>query len=539
MRQSTILLLASLFALFASASAGFLAGETVWIWSLFLGLGVLGLVTWFVMELVWIKDFLAKRTTHYGINALLTVLLVLVITVVVNLIAKEYDWKKDFTKNRFFTLSEQTENVVRGLREEVRIRAFVANPVGMGEFQRAFDRYTYLSPKLKFQFIDFEREPFAARRYDIKEQNTVVFETDRRQEKVVVNTDDPKFEEKVTNAIIAVTKGDKKTICMVTGHKEGVLEDSSPKGYSALRERLEIGRYKTQEVLLATEGVPAKCEILVMAGPMSDVTDAELTTLENYVKRGGKFFLMIEPDGTAKMKGFLAKFGVEWKPGQTVIEMDPRLQVKGGGLELPLVASYDTTSEITRRFKRQHTTIYAFPTVVQKAGTVPEGMTVTSLFQTSGASVEIPLARLMNLKGGLDVKGLPRGPISLAVTVTGKGEAVAAKDAKNDEKKDGKKDPEPPKDRNDAEFRLVVVGDAEFAANGLFQSHVNSDLFQNILSWLSKEEDLIAIRPKDVGASELRVSQFSSRFIAWMSVVIAPLSVWILGAVVWLRRRRK
>ena len=535
MRQSTILLLASLFALFAAGSAAFLAGETIWIWAVFLGLGVVGLGTWVVLELARLRHFFTKRTTHEGLNALFTVVLALVLAVVVNLIARGYDWKKDFTKNRFYSLSEQTEKVLKGLKQEVRLKAFV-NPVASGEYQRAIDRYTYLSPNLKFSFIDIDRDPFATRRYDIKELNTLIVETDSRQEKIIVPTDDPKFEEKVTNAIIAVTKGDKKTVCFVAGHKESVLSDTGPEGLSEMKEKLEIGRYKTREIFLATEGIPSVCEVVVMPGPRSALTDAELGTLESHVKSGGKVLLMVEPESSPKLKGFLANFGLDWRSGQTIVEMDPRLRPHRGSPEFPFVITYDTTSEITKRFQGQPT-LLSFPTPIEKATTVPNDFIVTSLFTSSANSFEISVARLMKASGALDVKGLRRGPISLAATVTGKVQSPQAA-AKND-KPEGNKDEEPAKESNDAEFRLVVVGDTNFATNALVRNVLNTDMFENILSWLAKEEDLIAIRPKESNASELRVSEFNSRLIAWVSVVIAPLGMWILGIAVWLRRRSK
>jgi ABC-type uncharacterized transport system involved in gliding motility auxiliary subunit len=538
MRQSTVLLLASLFALFAAGSAAFLASEAVWVWAVFLGLGIVGIVSWAVIELVALKQFFAKRTTHEGLNALFSVVIAIVLAVVVNLIAREYDWKKDFTKNRFHSLSEQTERVVKGLQQEVRLKAFV-NPVASGEYQRAIDRYTYLSPKLKFSFIDIDRDPFASRRYDIKELNTLIVETDSRMEKIVAPTDDPKFEEKVTNAIIAVTKGNKKTVCFVAGHKEAVLSDSSPEGLSELKEKLEVGRYRTQEIFLATEGIPSACEVVVMPGPRSELNDNELATLEKHVKGGGKVFIMVEPESSGKLKGFLGKFGLDWKVGQTIVEMDPRLRPHRGSPEFPFVISYDTTSEITKRFQGQPT-LLSFPTPIEKAATVPSELMVTSLFTSSANSFEIPVARLLKLNGPLEVKGLRRGPISLAATVTGKAQSadtVAKSDAKSEAKSEKKGD-EAAKEQNDPEFRLVVVGDANFATNALVRNVLNIDLFENILSWLAKEEDLIAIRPKETNASELRVSEFNSRVISWVSVVFAPLGMFMMGLGVWLRRRR-
>lgn len=540
MRQSTLLLLASFFSLFAAGSAAFLAGDVIWIWGLFLGLGIVGLVGWVVLESGYLKEVFSKRTTHYGLNSIFTVFIVLVIVVVLNLVAKEHDWKKDVTKNRLHTLSEQTEKVVKGLKREVRIRAFV-QPNAIGEFQKAFDKYTYFNPKfLKAEFVDVDKEPMAVQRYDIKASGTLVVETDDRSSKLenLMGPDDPKFEEKLTNAIISVTKGERKTLCYTTGHGEKLFSDTSRDGLSDLKEMLEQGRFKTEELLLVGEagGVPARCEVVVVAGPKSDLLDTEVAALEGYLKRGGKLLLLLEPDSSPKLKGFLAKYGVDWKAQQTVLETNRLQQFAGGNPLAPVIMSYDTAHEITKDIKQ--ITMFAQATPVEKAANVPVGMTVTSLMQTSARSFELPMSALKTAKNGqlaVNEKTLRKGPLSLAVAVSGKAEAP---EAANDAKKDEKKDAEPLKDKNDAEFRLVVVGDADFAANQLRRMFLNADLFQNMLSWLSKEEDLIAIRPKEAGQSELRLTDFNVRVIFWGSTFVAPLGMLIFGVFVWLRRRR-
>ena len=54
-------------------------------------------------------------------------------------------------------------------------------------------------------------------------------------------------------------------------------------------------------------------------------------------------------------------------------------------------------------------------------------------------------------------------------------------------------DPEAPK----PETRVVVVGDSDFAANAGLGIQGNRDLFMNTIGWLSQQENLIAIRPKN------------------------------------------
>ena len=48
----------------------------------------------------------------------------------------------------------------------------------------------------------------------------------------------------------------------------------------------------------------------------------------------------------------------------------------------------------------------------------------------------------------------------------------------------------------EAETRVVVFGDSDFAANSGLGRQGNRDLFLNTVGWLSQQENLISIRPK-------------------------------------------
>ena len=47
------------------------------------------------------------------------------------------------------------------------------------------------------------------------------------------------------------------------------------------------------------------------------------------------------------------------------------------------------------------------------------------------------------------------------------------------------------------EGRYVVCGSTDFLANAILGFNGNKDLFLNMMNWLSSDEDLISIRPKD------------------------------------------
>lgn len=503
------------------------------VWQISGGVAVASLLAHFYLGKSFYADLFSKRTTKYGLNSLIMTAVVLGIAVFVNMIASEYNWKKDLTKNQLHMLSDQSVKVLKGLNQEIRLRAFI-NPTQMQEFENIFEKYTYYTKNLKKEYVDVDKDPFAVQKYNIKQAGTIVIESDTRSSKVenLQGPEDPKLEEKITNAIISVAKGDKKKLYSITGHGERMMSDSGREGYTEMKESLESGRYKVEEIsLLEKGGVPADAELVILAGPKSDFMEQETKALETYVKKGGKLLVMVEPTSTPTLKGFLAKYGVEWKPKKAILETNSLQQLAGGNPLTPIVTKYDPSHEITREAKQL--SIFAISTPVEKDAKAPASLTIANILQTSPRSLEVEVT---GDKVKVDQNKDRKGPLTVGLAISGK---IGEEKKPGPDTAEAAKTPEQKEEKKDPEFRLVVVGDADFAANGFRRFGINADLFQNMLSWLAHEEDLIAIRPKALDASEFEVTEERARVINLASIVVAPFAMFIAGIVTWITRKRK
>jgi ABC-type uncharacterized transport system involved in gliding motility auxiliary subunit len=85
--------------------------------------------------------------------------------------------------------------------------------------------------------------------------------------------------------------------------------------------------------------------------------------------------------------------------------------------------------------------------------------------------------------------------------------------------------------------RFVVVGSSMWAANSFFRFNGNRDLFLNMANWLTSDEDLISIRPKEPEDRRLNISGQKMNLLFWMSVVLFPVAIVGWGLAVWWRRR--
>jgi ABC-type uncharacterized transport system involved in gliding motility auxiliary subunit len=126
-------------------------------------------------------------------------------------------------------------------------------------------------------------------------------------------------------------------------------------------------------------------------------------------------------------------------------------------------------------------------------------------------------------------KGDIGGPVSIGVATAVQSTANTQKDAKADAKPDDNA-PKP-------ETRVAAIGDSDFAANNYLGVEGNRDLFMNTVSWLSQQESLISIRPREASDRRLTLTANITNAIFWLSIFIIPAAVLGAGAATWWRRR--
>jgi ABC-type uncharacterized transport system involved in gliding motility auxiliary subunit len=174
---------------------------------------------------------------------------------------------------------------------------------------------------------------------------------------------------------------------------------------------------------------------------------------------------------------------------------------------MPLVTNYESHA-IVREMKGAATAFALARSLDVKSG---EKTTVDKLFTSTAKSVASKSLNQASIK--LDPKNDKEGPFTLA---------AAGSYRTGEQGKDG---------------RFVVVGSTDWAANYVLGFAGNRDLLLNMMNWLTNDEDLISIRPKDPEDRRIQLSRAQMNLVRTVSQFLIPLGIILAGILVWWRRR--
>ncbi|MEP7309281.1 MAG: Gldg family protein [Acidobacteriota bacterium] len=471
-----------------------------------------------------IAEAFSGRQARYGTLAGVSILVVLGILVAINYIGAKQNKRWDLTTNKQFSLSDQSRNVLAKLDSPLQIRVFAQEP----EFQRYRDKlkeYEYASKKVSTEYIDPDKKPTLARQAGIQAYGTIVFDYKGRTERITSDA-----EQELTNTVIKVVSGKQRKVYFTQGHGERDTASSEPQGYNSITMALGRENYTVDKVVLAQQGaVPDDAAIVVVAGPKTDFFPPEIDALKKYLDKAGKLLLEIDPPDKPDSPPVtnLIALAHDWGfdiGNDIVVDASGMGRLIGTDASAPVVSTYPAHA-ITERFQL----LTAFPlarSVTPVMGGV-NGHTAQAVAETGPRSwAEADIKGLMTTgEVSLDeAKGDKKGPVTIAAAVSVAAASEAVPPALGET---------PPK----AETRVVVYGDSDFVANAGLGIQGNRDLFLNTLGWLSQQENLISIRPKEADDRRLTLTATQQQNIMWLSLIIIPGFIFGSGVYTWWRRR--
>jgi ABC-2 type transport system permease protein len=449
-----------------------------------------------------------------------------------NVAVFRHDVHLDLSREGINTPPPQLAAIVDGLRADISLTYFYnsadENALKAKELLAVAARQ---NRHFQVRAVDLDKEPALARRLGIRAYNTALLEAENRRV-VVENTVDLA---QMSYAVLRVLRKRVDTLCLVTGHGESVSATPAHFHYSHLEtlkghdvpgagdvlvgERDGLDRLQLAVTALgytlrpiaptAMTAIPGDCVVVADIGPRRAYAPGEAGLLAAYLAGGGRLLLMLDPTFPmgSELGGLLDHLGVSADPA-VVIDPLNHYGSDADKVAVPYYPPHPITNRVAMSIFPEARPIRVAPP--------PPGIVASVLATSSNDSYLQPVPQRA-ANASADTGDAKRGAAILAVALEGVWPGA--------------------RDGTGKRFRLVLVGNSNFATNAYFPYVSNGELAVGIIRWLADDESTPMVKPQSFSLTQIDLTARQMRDIFVAVELLLPLSVVLAGGIVWWRRR--
>ncbi|MBQ7923203.1 MAG: Gldg family protein [Clostridia bacterium] len=482
-----------------------------------------------------------RKTIKIGSFSITMTAVVIVICVLVNLFVNELPstfTKLDYSSRQLYTVGDETETVLAGLDSDIRMYLVAERGTEDSTILTLLERYESMSDHIHVSTVDPATNPAFIGKYteESVSPNSVIVESDLRYYVVdyydiytVEYTEEEYYyymyygvqptgtsyfngELAFTTAVDYVSRDDLPVLYSLTGHGETALS-TAYQGY-VTAENIAMAEFS----LLTVDAIPADCSAILINNPTSDINSDELAMLQEYLSQGGNIILVTAYNTYSEML----------MPNMTVL-------VNEMGLE--------SVDGIIVEGNRSNYTGYPY-TLLPSFGSKTTGP--LSLISESTQYV------LMEMAHGIIDNGAGSGTVipMLATSSSAYVKDILSGNATTWEKEEG--------DVTGMSYvGAAVYGTADGTRGDEYKfvwysspaitdenadyyvSGGNSDVFIGSVNWMAENKINLSILAKQLQVEALVLDAGQISLWSAVGIFVLPLSILVIGFVVWIKRRKR
>ena len=433
----------------------------------------------------------------------------------------------DLTKNKIYSLSEETENKIKNIDKDIEIT--LVNFSNNDTVLNFADKYKNLNKKIKVEIVDdLTSRPDLVQKYSLTDGGGLILVASGENEKAIHDHDLYTYdystyetidltEEAITNAIVNVTADVKPKVYFMSNH---LMYDIDY--YNKIIQYMEDEANEVETIdIFARENIPEDCKCFVITTLKEDITEKEKDELLNYINNGGKLLLMCGPNLN----------------GATLTNFQKVLDEYGITIENGVLFEGNNDNMLT-----------GYPDLIV------ENINTTNIFK--GTNSKVCLIDSANLKYddskseeiGVEYNVLAETSEKAFIRTNLEQKSVDRTDQDSITSKYTIALSANKKVENDKESDLIIITNEIFAMNQSIQIggytlssldlYNNKDFVLNSIAYLNGRDDLITIRKNYDSVNTYTTTEKQNNII--MAIIFGlPLLIIIAGIVVWQVRRRK
>jgi ABC-type uncharacterized transport system involved in gliding motility auxiliary subunit len=443
-------------------------------------------------------------------------------------LANNSEVRWDITQNKQHTLSKNSVEYISTLSKEVQLTAF---HVGMPPkyLLDLFKEYTRVSGGvIKTEIVD----PIEQIAYASQFGNAI--NADER--KVIVQSGDNRkdidfslrtlSEEKITNAIANVSRAPR-TVYFLTGHNEYSISDMEFAGLSKFKQLLTDNNITSKTLMLGiSQSIPTDCDVLIIAGPKTQLSQNEESIISDYLDKGGDALFLIEHSLVTTPDKPLSARQLQKNPSLNAILNQWGLDVQSDiVVDISNHIGDDVGSPATKNYERHKAltegldyTFYVRPRSIrilpQRRASIKHAV-IVSTASTENSWAETNRTLDIQFDPGIDTAG----PVAFSYVVIEQKNVTLQSHKLSD-------------------TRLIVFTDADFLSNAYINQYSNAQMGLNLVNWLAELDYKTFLSAKETKVERLDLTSKQKRQVI-VILFLLPFILIIVGLVVWLRTKTK
>lgn len=463
------------------------------------------------------------------ITSIVVLLVVLGMNIVVNILGEDNNWNIDCSKQQYYSISQQTIEVLNGLNEDVYIYTLYNTGSVDETIYQLVSNYAVQSNYVHVENIDLTLNPGFTQKYDpygagIKEGSMIVTNADASLYKVLTVFDLYKIdttlnmvwaiqaEPRITSVINYLKTGISPTIKLLAGHGESTLLELEQLSVTLKGLGYDFDPYDSTT---ATQPLDPDFNTLMVVSPKTDLANSEYESIKQFLKDGGNALFLIDyvaldtasgmfftnNDHLDNFNALLMRYDVQINRNY-IIGGNPNMILNRPGAHIPVMFKHMVTENLIEDNK---TPVLSDVSSLTISGKDPSSAIILLTDKNTWAK---------DLDGGsMQINQTPEdetGPFVIAAV----GEV--------------------------GNSRIAVFGTSSFVQSGEIERSANQDLIVGTVNSLANTSTDINIAAKLMVSGTINLaSELQKNILIALVVGIMPLTVIVFGMVVWLRRRRK
>ncbi len=467
-----------------------------------------------------------KRKLKFGLTSIITLCLVMVCVFVLNsvvsIISDKHPMVIDLTRDKVYKFSEQTNEVMKSLEDEVKAYALIDKNTQseyIDYIKEYLDKYVALSDNFTVEYVNpYENPAFMQKYNDGNNQaamGSVIIECGSNfkvitfeqlyQQNSYSGTIQIDMEKKVTDAVMFVTgKLTQANIYFTEGHNE--YDGVNFKNF------LRNEGYTCNSINLANKAIPEDISVLITLAPNADFTEDEISALDSYMDNGGRYIFVATPgiENIERIDNYLQEWGLKLNYDY-VVEADKEKAI-GTGNSVPIPVPTLIEHGITEKIKDSNSLLVMPDSTSVSLITTKNYSEVKTLLLTSEASYGKKNLYSTTLEKEKDDIN---GPMTIA--------AIS----------------EDSYEKNAAIAFFGSLGALE--TTGVLEegAYLNGDFVLNVINYLSGSNTDTGIRAKQISPERMTMTQEQILGYGFVLQYVIPLIILIAGLIIWLIRRYK